>query len=189
MLRVPRRKSIAAVPARKFLLYVSRTCQRHREDAFDALSLLGTAWSGGKCEGSAGDVPHLAIVGRDWESSVSSYHDFRFALVMENTKTAGYITEKILIAFVSNSIPIYYGTEEVFQIFNQDAFVFYHVEDPEPALSQIEYLEANRTAYSEMLAAPIYRDGVHTLEEYFSLHDSVAGGRLKGQIREMMGVY
>lgn len=47
------------------------------------------------------------------------FHKYRFALVMENAKTKGYLTEKIANAFLAGSIPIYYGTEEVFDVFNR----------------------------------------------------------------------
>jgi alpha(1,3/1,4) fucosyltransferase len=51
-------------------------------------------------------------------------------LAMENRAARGYNTEKIINAFQAGSIPIYYGTTEVFDVFNARAFVFYNVSDP-----------------------------------------------------------
>jgi hypothetical protein len=105
---------------------------------------------------------------------------------MENTYTHGYITEKLLYAFVGGSIPIYYGTKEVFQVFNKAAFIYYDIKRPQSALDRLAYLEANRTAYAEVLSEPILADGQRTLEEYFSLSDDVGGGKLKQRILDML---
>ena len=45
----------------------------------------------------------------------------------ESKAMPGYITEKILAVFLAVAIPIYWGTEEVFGIFNRKAFIFYGV--------------------------------------------------------------
>jgi len=42
---------------------------------------------------------------------------------MENFKLSGYVTEKILNAFYSGAIPIYYGCDEINNYFNKDAFI------------------------------------------------------------------
>ena len=42
---------------------------------------------------------------------------------MENTISEGYVTEKILNAFLAGSIPIYYGDKLAKEIFNPDSFV------------------------------------------------------------------
>ena len=108
----------------------------------------------------------------------------RFVLTMENTKVSGYITEKIVNGFLAGSVPIYWGTLEVFKLFNKKAFVYYDESNPEPALKHILYLERNRTAYAEVLAQPILATGA--LEKYFSLRDDVGGGKLKQRIRDMV---
>lgn len=107
---------------------------------------------------------------------------------MENTKMDGYITEKIIAAFAGGAIPIYYGTTEIFRVFNRLAFVFYDIDDPEPALSQIRFLEANRTALAQMQKQPIFTDGNETLKRYFSFTDDVGDGQLKHRIRRMLGI-
>lgn len=111
---------------------------------------------------------------------------FRFALVMENSNVKGYVTEKIANAFMASTIPIYYGTTDIFKLFNKDAFIYYDIHDPQPALDRIAYLETNRTAYAEVLAQPILVNGERTLEEYFSLSDDVGGGKLKKRIWDMV---
>ena len=69
---------------------------------------------------------------------------FRFTLSMDKVRTPGYISEKIVAAFVANTVPIYYGTTEVFKLFNKDAFIYYDIANPQPALDRILYLAQGR---------------------------------------------
>lgn len=48
----------------------------------------------------------------------------------------GYISEKFLLAFVSGCIPIYFGTSDVSDIFNRDAFVYFDVNSPQSAVER-----------------------------------------------------
>jgi len=84
-----------------------------------------------------------------WTQNCIAMQPYRFALVMANRKHTGYITEKIINAFLGGAIPIYYGTIEVFDIFHRDAFVYYDIDNPRPALGQIAYIDGNQTAYNE----------------------------------------
>ena len=141
----------------------------------------------GRCHGSH---PELSEWRHDQSERIRGLvplmRSFRFALVMENGNAKGYVSEKIANAFMASTIPIYYGTTDVFKLFNKDAFIYYDVHDPQTALDRIAYLETNRTAYAEVLAQPILADGERTLEEYFSLSDDVGGGKLKQRIRNMV---
>jgi hypothetical protein len=49
--------------------------------------------------------------------------------------------KKLLNAFLEGVYPFTDGTEEIFDIFNRNAFVFYNVTDPLPALERIRYLK------------------------------------------------
>jgi Glycosyltransferase family 10 (fucosyltransferase) C-term len=116
------------------------------------------------------------------------FQQYRYCLVLENLDKSGYITEKIVFAFLGGCVPIYYGTTEVFDIFNKDAFIYYDIHNPEHALEQIRYMEIeNRTAYDEMLSQPILANGRATVERYFSLQDDIGGGKLIRRIRAMLG--
>mmetsp|Transcript_45130 Transcript_45130/g.68029 ORF Transcript_45130/g.68029 Transcript_45130/m.68029 type:complete len:101 (-) Transcript_45130:170-472(-) len=77
------------------------------------------------------------------------------------------------------TVPIWYGTHDIFDIFNEKAFIFYDVEDPETALEQIDYLNNNPEAYEAVLNEPILKNGQDTIDKYFSLMD----GELKHRIR------
>lgn len=107
---------------------------------------------------------------------------------MENTDAPGYVSEKILHAFLAGTIPIYFGSRLVFDIFNAKAFIFFDLDAPQQALSQIQFYEQNPARYDEMLNAPILAHGEETIEKYFSWDETVGSGVLKSRIRKMMGL-
>ena len=82
-------------------------------------------------------------------------------------------------------MPIYWGTEEVFNVFNRNAFLYYQ---PGLTANQIRILEENHTAYEEYMASPILANGNETLKHFFSLRDDVGDGVLKNRIRSMLGI-
>ena len=91
------------------------------------------------------------------------------------------------MAFWAGCIPIYYGTEAVFDMFNRRAFVYYDPARPQPALAQIVHLETNQTAYDAMMKEPILAQGTATVDRYFSLQDGMGRGAwLKQKIRDMV---
>ena len=74
-------------------------------------------------------------------------------------------TEKILDAFASNTIPIYYGDKSVTEDFNPDAFINANdFESLDDLLARVKEIDQNDELYLKMLHAPIFREGV--LEKY-----------------------
>ena len=133
-------------------------------------------------------------------SSANLYRHYRFALVMESTvpAPAGYMTEKIALAFVAGAVPIYFGHREtVASWLNEKAFLFWDVEglgagsgrnrkvdsearriSEERLLERVRYLERNHTAYWEMRDRPI------VLEE----HREQWEGTLRNLYRGVLGL-
>lgn len=99
----------------------------------------------------------------------------------------GYITERIFDAFLSGAIPIYYGSTEVFGIFNPKAFIYYDITYPDAALELISSLERNPDAYEKMINEPILANGQRTIEKYFSFEDTIGDGALKQRVRKKLG--
>jgi hypothetical protein len=178
---------------KKFVSYIASNCVEFRERAFRDLSNIGTVHYGGDCSGLEGGISNGTIqqsrVGGSWlRNGKGVFQNYRFGLVMENKKSDGYITEKIVNAYLSGgTVPIWYGTREIFDVFNERAFIYYDIEDPQPSLDRIAYLEKNQTAYDELLKEPILANGDQTIEDYFSFRDDVGGGKLKKRIRNMLG--
>lgn len=172
---------------KNFLLYRSKNCIAHREQAFynvceNMKGIRGATCHATKCFGGY-KMAHVHTETGYWVDN-SKKGKYRFELAMDKTNMRGYVSEKILNAFMAGSVPIYYGTTDVFKLFNRNAFIFYDIENPSAAIEKIQYLENNHSAYSEILSQPILSAGA--LEEYFSLSDSVADGKLKRRIRDMV---
>jgi len=184
-----------------FAAFLATNCIPFRDVAAKRISQLGVLHVGrnyGRCAGRVPDPPDgpwpamelppyptsrpgNALANRD------VYRDYKFALVMENTYREGYLTEKLFAAFLGGAIPIWYGGRDALEIFNENAMVYYDVEDPEPALERIRILMEDEMEYRRVQEAPILRDGMNTVERYFSLRDGIGGGYLKGKIRRTMG--
>jgi hypothetical protein len=184
-----------------FLIYASRRCVEHRETAFVLLSTIPNAtahYANQQCYGLKSPLYHtiqqknmlrapLVVDNKHWQNNHVLYKNYRFALVMENKYMRGYITEKIVTAFMAGCIPIYYGTMQIFDMFNPRSFIYWNVTHPETSLAQIRYLESNQTAFQEMLNEPILANGMDTVRELFSLRDQIEGGELKWRLRSRLG--
>jgi hypothetical protein len=86
-----------------------------------------------------------------WSDNLNIYRNYKYCLSMENNDQEGYISEKLLMAFLGGCLPIYWGTREVFEIFHKDAFIFYNFSDPSETLNEIRY-EQNETTFFAMEA-------------------------------------
>lgn len=81
--------------------------------------------------------------------------DFRFSLALENSSHPGYVTEKIVDAFIARTVPIYWGDPRISDEFNVEAFVnagaFKNVAD---AIDFIMKLNADEERMITTLNAP-----------------------------------
>jgi len=177
-----------------FLVYAQGNCVGFRDNAFGLLSKLGQVHQAGKC--GYNNPVNITKVGDQWDVHVwnwqnnfhgKHYQNYRFCLVMEHSNEGFYVTEKIMMAFASGCIPIYYGPEDfIYSIFNKKAFVYYDINNPSSALNLVSRLEANRTMYDEMLNEPILANGNNTIEEYFSFDESIGNGLLKRRVKDKL---
>ena len=178
----------------RFLVYINSHCVDFREQTFDSISELARREhielpeARGVCKGHDGRNVWKPIGEYDKRLTkvVDVMSEYRFALVMENSNAPGYVTEKIANAFMAGTIPVYYGTKDVFRLFNPDAFIYYDIEEPQKALKEILYLEKDRSAYRVKRDQLVLRDAETTLANYFSLQDDIGHGALKYKVRRML---
>ncbi|WQT25517.1 fucosyltransferase [Helicobacter pylori] len=77
---------------------------------------------------------------------------YKFNLCFENSQGYGYVTEKILDAYFSHTIPIYWGSPSVAKDFNPKSFVNVHdFNNFDEAIDYIKYLHTHQNAYLDML--------------------------------------
>ncbi|GAA7132324.1 glycosyltransferase family 10 [Helicobacter pylori] len=86
---------------------------------------------------------------------------YKFNLCFENSQGYGYVTEKILDAYFSHTIPIYWGSPSVAKDFNPKSFVNVHdFKNFDEAIDYIKYLHAHQNAYLDML----YENPLNTID-------------------------
>jgi len=58
-----------------------------------------------------------------WRSKEDALSNYMFSIVFENAKIDKYYTEKITDCFALGTIPIYWGTDKIFEDFNPDGII------------------------------------------------------------------
>ena len=87
-----------------------------REEMFHRLSEYQWVASGGRSNNNLPD-------GKPVADKLEFQRGYRFSLAFENAQTTGYCTEKILDAFASGGVPVYWGDPAVTRIYNPEAFI------------------------------------------------------------------
>lgn len=99
----------------------------------------------------------------DNESKTDFQKKCKFTLCFESTVHNGFITEKITDAFYSDTIPVYYGSPNVTEIFNKDAFINCADYDSfDDVIEKIKELDRDDEKYLAMLRQPILVDPGYT---------------------------
>jgi hypothetical protein len=113
---------------RKYLLaYCNSHKVKEREDVYNLFVKKAgpkVCHSYGSCYGN---YPNTRITklggGFNGDILINLYKNYKFVIAMENKCKDGYITEKIINAFYSGAIPIYWGASNINEIFNKNAFI------------------------------------------------------------------
>ncbi|WQS10027.1 fucosyltransferase [Helicobacter pylori] len=138
---------------RGFASFVASNANAPKRNAFyDALNSIEPVTGGGAVRNTLGYK-----VGNKSEF-LSQY---KFNLCFENSQGYGYVTEKILDAYFSHTIPIYWGSPSVAKDFNPKSFVNVHdFNNFDEAIDYIKYLHTHPNAYLDML----YENPLNTLD-------------------------
>ena len=102
------------------------------------------------------NMPGGAVV--DWlDGSKSEFQrKCKFTLCFESTLHYGFVTEKIMDAFYADTIPVYYGSPTVTDIFNKNAFInCTDYPSFDAVIEKIKELDQDDEKYLQMLRQPI----------------------------------
>ena len=136
---------------RKFYAWVvSNGSGTVRNNFYDELSKYKTVDSGGSFRNN---------VGGSVDDKLGFLKNYKFSICFENSKTAGYISEKLSDAFEAGTIPIYYGDDTVLELLNNRSYI--HVIDENDFKDKIELIkkiDQNDTLYEEMIREKIVID-------------------------------
>lgn len=93
----------------------------------------------------------------NFDSAMNGYKQCKFILALENKYVDGYVTEKIVNAFHSGAIPIYSGSKNIKELFNEKAFIY--VDDFETIDECVSYvMNMTDEKRREILAEPILNE-------------------------------
>lgn len=105
------------------------------------------------------------------DNIIKEYSNYKFVIAMENKIVKEYITEKIINAFRSGSIPIYWGDPKIAKdIFNEKAFICVNdFNTLDECANYIIDLSKNSDKMREMLNEPIFKN--NKIPDIFRIDD------------------
>lgn len=110
---------------------------------FEELSKYKKVDSGGKI---------LNNINKTINNKIEFLSNYKFNIAFENSNMDGYTTEKITDAFISNTVPIYWGNKLISKEFDEKSYInvnnFSSISD---AISYIIYLDQNNSEYLNIL--------------------------------------
>lgn len=83
---------------------------------------------------------------------------YKFMICFENCKKPGYITEKIMNAYMAGCIPIYWGSHEALTWLNPKAFLFLENETPDAMqtlVNKVMEIDKNPDLYKQIFMEPL----------------------------------
>lgn len=117
-----------------------------RKKFFERLSKYKKVDSGGR---------YMNNMGGPVADKLAFCRDYKFNIAFENSSSPGYTTEKIMEAYVAQTVPIYYGDPDVAVDFRPESMVHVQGEDDiERAVEEIIRLDQDDDAYMKMVTAP-----------------------------------
>ena len=111
--------------------------------------------------------------------AIEKYLKYKFVLALENTVCDGYITEKLINPILANSIPIYAGPKDAFEIINKKRVIYiYDFNNYNDLLDYIIKVDNDNDLYNSIISEEIFVGNINfnNFEEYLSLQCKKALG-------------
>ena len=148
-------------PKQKFCLFAVSNCGcEQRNQMFTQLSTYKTVDSCGRCMNNMGQNCPGSYFSQEYFDFVSQY---KFMICFENTSQPNYFTEKLVNAYMTGTIPIYWGCPNIDEFVNTDAFLClspnFTQQEMDQLIEKIKYLDNNENAYKEMYEKPLFKNG------------------------------
>jgi glycosyltransferase involved in cell wall biosynthesis len=137
--------------------YLYYRCRPHRERFVELLRSEGLVVDAlGRCSSNSEDdfVPRR-FAERWHDDAIEQYASYKFVVAFENDNKAGYVTEKLGLAFLAGSVPIYWGPSTE-HIFSNESYVRCH--ELEACARRVKRLDGDDLLYERMRNAPKVND-------------------------------
>lgn len=140
-------------------IYSNANAHPMREHLFHEISKYKKIDSGGRFLNNLGYIIGGGI--GDYSEKLDFQSKCKFSLIVENVSLPGHTSEKILHAFLSNTIPIYFGDPCIGAVFNENAFVNAHqYENIEQMIETIKMIDESETLFKSMLNEPVFNEDI-----------------------------
>lgn len=97
------------------------------------------------------------------EAKIAHLSQYKFNIAFENSNMMGYITEKLTDAYLSNTVPIYWGAEADIGPFPKNSIICANdFENMQDLVSHIKYVDQNDDVYNEILNNNPLRNAEHS---------------------------
>lgn len=124
---------------------------KFRNDYFNLLNTISKVDSYGSLFNNTGQILNR-------EQKIEKSKRYKFSLAFENSEYDGYVSEKIIDAFKSDIIPIYWGGSKIANEFNDKSFVDVNQLGVEKSIKLIQEMNSNFDLYWEYYNQPIVRE-------------------------------
>ncbi len=141
----PKKLTKKDLKSKKFCNFLYSNAKAHpmRDKFFYALSKYKKVDSAGR---------HLKNVSYNVPNKIEWQEGYKFTIACENALYSGYTTEKMTDAFLSKTIPIYFGNPNVVKEFNSKAFINVHnFKNLKELVSFVKKIDQNDKLFLKML--------------------------------------
>lgn len=135
----------------KFCCFIHRNSVKYRENFVKHLM----AYKRVDCPGASMQNMNRIIPRKD---KTKFMRDYKFAVCFENSRGDGYVTEKIVDAYLAGCVPIYWGDPRVVEDFNPESFINAHDFKTLIELAHhVRHVDQNEAVYRKLrLASPFH---------------------------------
>ena len=146
----------------KFCIFtVSNPTANERIRCFNELSKYKKVDSCGKVLNNMSFNCPGNVFSREYIAHTSKY---KFNICFENKSMKHYLTEKLAVAYMSGSIPIYWGCSNLSDYINMDAIVYlkpdFTDKDLAALIDEVKALDNDETLYKKKFEQPMFKDGL-----------------------------
>ena len=109
----------------------------------------------------------IDIFGENQFDKVEVHQPYKFSIVVENCKSPGYFSEKIIDCLIQGTIPVYWGDPTISSYFNMNGIIVFN------NIKELANLKINKNYYEENLNA--VKENISICEDrYLSSDDNLA---------------
>lgn len=153
-----------------FIYGVSRD---YRDQAFDVFNKYKPVMSPGSGRNNMPGHPLVTSL----EDKLAFLNKCKFTIAFDSTSLPGFATEKIMHAFASKTIPIYFGDPKIGKHFNKKAFIDVadYGFDLDKVLKRVIEIDKDDDLYLGMLKEPVFNDENYTSKKQEQFRDFLIG--------------